>query len=380
MRRCRIRRYALCASFGGNDACLETPRDVSGVCDGRNGLGPWARHPDRSDRSPRASRSTPMCGSPRSGSAATEPMPVTPSDATKVPFPEGSKAPFVLPPGASPGVVADQIVACFRVVGTLDRPAAQVFEAVRASLGLDPIDPLVTAGVAHRRRDRPRVAGQARNAYHNSQHICEVVLCSLFLGRQAGLSGARLVRVVVAALVHDFRHDGTTNAGESFRLERLAVAAAGPYLAQAGVASAEIERIAAIVLATEVRAKGVPYARRCFRFTIGRPASRGPAGRCGRAESAAATRDRPGAGRGGGSARGGRSAAVGCLDRRLQHVVSTAPGPREWGCRCRPGREARLSGSTVRGILGLRLLRAEFQSPAAIHRRALSGRMREQRR
>jgi CRP/FNR family cyclic AMP-dependent transcriptional regulator len=190
---------------------------------------------------------------------------VTPSDATKAHFPEVSQAPFVLPPGASPGLVADQIVACFRLVGELDRPATEVFEAVRARIGLDPLDPLAAAGVRIAAEIDRGVAGQARNAYHNSQHICEVVLCSLFLGQQAGLSDERLVRVVVAALVHDFRHDGTTNAGESFRLERLAIAAAGPYLAQAGVAPEVIERIAAIVLATEVRA-GVPYARRCFRF------------------------------------------------------------------------------------------------------------------
>ncbi len=109
------------------------------------------------------------------------------------------------------------------------------------------------------------VAGRARNAYHNSQHLCEVVLCSLFLGRQAGLSHTRQARVVVAALVHDFRHDGTTNAGQAFRLEQLAVTSAQPYLARSGVTPDEIERVAAIVLATDMT-RGVPYARHCFRF------------------------------------------------------------------------------------------------------------------
>ena len=190
---------------------------------------------------------------------------MTAPGATKALFPDVSKAPFVLPQSASPGVVADQIVACFRAVDALDRPTTEVFEAVGARLGLDPRDPLVTAGASIAAEIDRGVAGEVRNAYHNSQHICEVVLCSLFLGQQAGLSGERLARVVVAALVHDFRHDGTTNDGESFRLERLAIAAAGPFLARAGVAPEEIERIGAIVLATEVRA-GVPYARSCFRF------------------------------------------------------------------------------------------------------------------
>jgi hypothetical protein len=180
-------------------------------------------------------------------------------------FPDISAAPFAVPPGASPELVADQIVACFGAVAALDRPATKVFEAFTAGIGLDPLDPLITAGSQIAAEIDRGVVGRARNAYHNSQHLCEVVLCSLFLGRQAGLSQARLARVAVAALVHDFRHDGTTNAGQAFRLERLAVASARPYLADSGVAPDEMERVAAIVLATDAT-KGVPYARRCFRF------------------------------------------------------------------------------------------------------------------
>ncbi|CRI65908.1 hypothetical protein THIOKS12550021 [Thiocapsa sp. KS1] len=180
-------------------------------------------------------------------------------------FPDLSIAPFAVPPRASPERVADQIVACFGAVAALDRPAASVFEVLTARAGLDPLDPLITAGTQIAAEIDRGVAGRACNAYHNSQHLCEVVLCSLFLGRQAGLSQTRLARVIVAALVHDFRHDGTTNAGQVFRLERLAVASARPYLVRAGVVPEEIERVAAIVLATEV-SRGVLFARRCFRF------------------------------------------------------------------------------------------------------------------
>jgi len=179
--------------------------------------------------------------------------------------PDLSTAPFAVPPEASPALVADQIVACFRAVATLDRPATRVVEAFTAGPGLDPLNPLITAGSCIAAEIDCGVAGRARNAYHNSQHLCEVVLCSLFLARQAGLSQTRQARVVVAALVHDFRHDGTTNAGQAFRLEHLAVAAARPYLVGSGVAPDEIEHIAAIVLATDVM-RGVPYARRCLRF------------------------------------------------------------------------------------------------------------------
>lgn len=181
------------------------------------------------------------------------------------PFPDLSTAPFAIPAGASPAVVAEQIVSCFRTVACLDRPTTKVFEAVVASIGLDPVDPLAKGGAYLASYIDQGLAGQGRNAYHNCQHIREVVLCSLFLARQTDLAPARQGRVAVAAMVHDFHHDGTTNAGESFRLERLAVAAARPYLICAGVTPDEIERIAAIVLATELTI-GAPYARRCFEF------------------------------------------------------------------------------------------------------------------
>jgi hypothetical protein len=181
------------------------------------------------------------------------------------PFPDLSTAPFAMAVEDSPAVVADQIVACFRAVACLDQPTTKVFEAVTANVGLDPFDPLAAAGLRLAADIDRELAGKNRNAYHNSQHICEVLLCSLFLARQAGLSTPRQARIAFAALMHDFHHDGTTNGGQSFRLERLAVAASRPYLTQSGVKASEIDAIAAIVFATDL-ASGSPYARRCFEF------------------------------------------------------------------------------------------------------------------
>lgn len=180
-------------------------------------------------------------------------------------FPDLEQAPFHLQAGSSPATVAEQMVACFRAVAGLDRPSSQVFEAAVACVGMGPSDPLTLAGSRIAADMDAAPVGQPYHAYHNAQHTCEVVLCSLLLARQAGLSGHQQARVLVAALVHDFRHDGTTNAGRPFRLELSALTAARPYLVGAGVTADEMERIVAIVLATEP-SLGLPYARRCFRF------------------------------------------------------------------------------------------------------------------
>jgi hypothetical protein len=165
----------------------------------------------------------------------------------------------------TPAEVADQIVACFRAVARLDRPTSSVLAAAMACIGVDSLDPLAIAGSRIAAEIDRGMAGPDANAYHNRQHTCEVALCSLFLARHAGLRASGQARVIVAALVHDFQHDGSANAGQPFRLERLAIAAARSHLAGAGVKPDEIERIAAIVLATELSI-GASYARHCFRF------------------------------------------------------------------------------------------------------------------
>lgn len=196
--------------------------------------------------------------------------------ATASSFPDLARAPFAALPGASPEVVADEIVACLQTVEGLEQRACRVFAAVTADIGMDPDDPLVAAGRRIADDLDAGVAGQARNAYHNCQHICDVMLCSLFLAKRAGLPLPQRARVAVAALIHDFHHDGTTNGSQPLRLERMAIDAARPYLAGAGVASAEIARIAALVLATELSLGG-PYAHRCLRhFRQGDPAPATP--------------------------------------------------------------------------------------------------------
>ena len=45
----------------------------------------------------------------------------------------------------------------------------------------------------------------------NSQHFLEVMLSALYLARLLRLDPRRTMRVVTAALMHDFHHDGSRN-------------------------------------------------------------------------------------------------------------------------------------------------------------------------
>lgn len=189
-----------------------------------------------------------------------------------------SCAPFRVFPDADPARVAADMAACFSRVAALPRKCGQTFDAAAHAAGLDAADALARAG----RRiatDIDGGTGDGRaNPYHNSQHFCEVVLCALCLSWLAGLTPGERARLLVAALAHDFHHDGRDARTAPFRLERLAVERTLPYLVEAGVAAEDREIIAAGILATEV-SKGAPYARLCHRqFHGGGERPRVPAG------------------------------------------------------------------------------------------------------
>jgi len=137
-----------------------------------------------------------------------------------------------------------------------------VHALISRSIGLPETDPLLLAGRAIARDiDRGVGAGVAAG-YHNAQHFLEVMLSALYLARLARLDSQRTTRVVSAALMHDFHHDGSRGTVSPFRLERQAVQKAGPYLRAAGVDDDECLRLEALVLATDP-STGVPFARAC---------------------------------------------------------------------------------------------------------------------
>src|SRR6185436_15282975 len=87
-----------------------------------------------------------------------------------------SKPPFRVPQGPDAAAVAEDFIACFKIVSALP---TRVSTCVRAALdvaGLEPGDPLWVASQRIAGDLDTGVGAGAANPYHNAQHFCEVVL------------------------------------------------------------------------------------------------------------------------------------------------------------------------------------------------------------
>lgn len=175
-----------------------------------------------------------------------------------------SRAPFHVAAGADPAQVAREMEACFRALPSLPRRVTACFQASCAVAALDASGSLVSAGLGIAGDIDRGIGDGDGNPYHNAQHFCEMMLGSLCLTRLVPLEPGETALLLFAALMHDFHHDGRIVKGVPFRLERLALASAQPYLDAAGVPAADRERLDALVLATFVPT-GVPFARHCHR-------------------------------------------------------------------------------------------------------------------
>ena len=173
-----------------------------------------------------------------------------------------SKPPFRVPQGEDAGAVAEDFIACFKVVSALPDKVNTCAQAALDVAGLDPGYPLCVASQRIARDLDAGVGAGGANPYHNAQHFCEVVLSALYLSLLAGVAAREKGELLAAALVHDFHHDGGTNANVPFRLERLSAEAASPYLEAAGVPMDVQARIRAMIFSTEVSV-GARFAREC---------------------------------------------------------------------------------------------------------------------
>jgi hypothetical protein len=178
-----------------------------------------------------------------------------------------SRAPFRSRMDATACEVAQEIAACFRTAAALDFKLTRSVRAAMEVTGLPAAAPLFRAAAGLACDIDSGIGNGAANPYHNSQHFCEVLLASLYLSIRASLKPAAQAQLLVAALAHDFHHDGRSSIGTPFRLERLAAQATIPYLQAAGVPGDEQRGIVAMILATETTA-GVPFARRCYRHLV----------------------------------------------------------------------------------------------------------------
>lgn len=182
-----------------------------------------------------------------------------------------AKPPFRLKPGQEPGSVAEDFIACFGVVARLPNKVGTCVRAAFDTAGIDSAEPLRAAACRIADDMDAGVGAGGANAYHNAQHFCEVTLNALYLALLATATPQQTAEVLIAALVHDFHHDGTKNISAAFRLESLSAQATAPYLDAAGVSPEVRARIAAMVFATEV-IRGTRFAKDCYmHFTVGAP-------------------------------------------------------------------------------------------------------------
>jgi hypothetical protein len=187
-----------------------------------------------------------------------------------------SCAPFRVRDDASASDVAGQIVACYEAVSVLPDKMVRAVEAAISVIGLPPDAPLARAAHTLAHAIDAGVGDGRANPYHNSRHYCEVTLAALYLALRESLPLRDQAQLLLAALAHDFHHDGRSSVGKPFRLELLAAQATAPYLADAGVPQEEQARILSLILATETTV-GVPHARRCHQhFSAGAPRPSAP--------------------------------------------------------------------------------------------------------
>ena len=174
-----------------------------------------------------------------------------------------TRPPFAVVGSLGPPQVGAELVACFVQCGGRTDRLEHTHALVSRSIGLRETDPLLLAGLAIARDiDRGIGAGVAAG-YHNARHFLEVMLSALYLARLKAFDPRRTARVVTAALMHDFHHDGSRSELSPFRLELLAAQQALPYLRAAEVEDDECRRLQALVLATEPSI-GAPFARACW--------------------------------------------------------------------------------------------------------------------
>jgi hypothetical protein len=166
--------------------------------------------------------------------------------------------------------ITEAFEACFVLLETLPSPMQWTLAGLSKSSGWSADSTLAAALAAIAEKVDDGVLSSSL-PYHNRVHFCEVTLGAHFLGRALGLTPEQHTELVVAAAIHDLGHDGGSNEGEPFRMERRSLVHARPYLTRTGMPEKSLERLEALLLATDI-VNGLPRARAWFRYH----ASQGP--------------------------------------------------------------------------------------------------------
>lgn len=190
----------------------------------------------------------------------------------------------VMETDASPGLgaiamgsaprIADDLVALFEHVGRLPNKVKWVHRQIADDLGA-PLDVALdraceavasTIDADARRFDR--------HPYHNRQHFCEVALTAYILCLLGQHDSRTTQLLLLAALVHDFVHAGTSS--EAFILERASVEEVRALLEKAGLGPTEMRRLTVLVLATDPSMGAEFVSAVCRAHAAGGPASTPP--------------------------------------------------------------------------------------------------------
>lgn len=166
-------------------------------------------------------------------------------------------------PSHTAAQVGSGLVELFQAVEHLPRKVSWVQRETERQLVADADLALAAAARAIAQAIDADGCLQDRQPYHSRQHFCEVMLTVSVLCQLHRLPSRSAQLLLLAALVHDFEHDGKPNL--DFRLELGSIARATPHLVVAGVDAETRLRLTALVLATEPHA-GVRAARRAQRF------------------------------------------------------------------------------------------------------------------
>ncbi len=168
--------------------------------------------------------------------------------------------PFVLPHGPlDPVALADSLTRTFYALRNIDGPVLSLlWWALAREAAQQPL--LMGLWVAGERiaADFDRNLGvRPENTYHTPLHTAEAMLSAHVLAhagaRQEAFTptGDEHALLVLAALIHDWYHDGSAGDLAPFQMEMLALDAARPYLGD--ITLSQLTRLELMVLATDQR-------------------------------------------------------------------------------------------------------------------------------
>jgi hypothetical protein len=164
--------------------------------------------------------------------------------------------PFVLAEDPTPAALAEALTFVFYKIAGIDGPRLSLaWRLVSAFAASKPELAALKAAGELIAADFDRGLGNLNDSgYHNSQHTFEVLYAAhtlILLKARSGkaLSPEARLTLLLAALIHDWHHDGSEHPDGYFHLENLALTAARPYLAD--LTPAQLQRIELIVRATD---------------------------------------------------------------------------------------------------------------------------------